>query len=149
MRRSFESEECQFCTPDPTLNTIICEDANVMCWEVPEEYLRKETLERHLLIVPKRHVRAPWELGIGETISMYKARNMLSTLFVLKGGITATRFGDMSLNAGTVPHLHENIYVPNGQGEFRIPVVKDPSDRASNAERMEEFARRYEDGDVP
>ncbi len=80
---------------------------------------------------------------------MHQALQRIAMKYTLAGGIIATRFGDMSLNSGTVPHLHENIMVPNGTGEVRIPVFKDPKDRAENQARAAEFSVRYEAGEKP
>jgi hypothetical protein len=55
----------------------------------------------------------------------------------------------MRMNAGTVPHLHYNTFNPSGAGEVRIPVFKDPSDRAENELRAAAFAARYEANEVP
>ena len=62
---------------------------------------------------------------------------------------THVREGAMRLNAGTVPHLHFNTFVPNRQQEVRIPVFKDPKDRESNRLRTVGFAKDYEAGKVP
>jgi diadenosine tetraphosphate (Ap4A) HIT family hydrolase len=148
MRAGFESGHCEFCNLDRTLNTVLWEEEDVVCWAVPSQFLRNELLH-HFIIIPKRHVRFPWELVPDEVTSMQWARMILSRKYELRGGIMATRFGDMNLNAGTVPHLHENIMVPNGTGEVRVPVFKDPSDRAENQVRAAQFAKRYEAGDQP
>ncbi len=148
MRKGFETGACKFCDFDRVLNTVIWEDARVICFSVPEKFLRKEELIHHFIVVPKRHVRSPWALSDMEVVSMHEAKRILVTKFDLPGGLVATRFGDMSLNAGTVPHLHENIYVPSGAKEFRVPVCKDPADREVNRVRMESFAHQYEAGVV-
>ena len=148
MRHGFESDICQFCTLDPAINFVLWEDESATCWSVHPNFKRTE-LAHHLIVIPKRHVRYPWELKVHEVLSMQGARIYLSHEFDLAGGIMATRFGDMRLNAGTVPHLHENIMVPNGTGEVRIPVFKDPKDREANKIRAAEFALRYEANEIP
>lgn len=70
-------------------------------------------------------------------------------MFDLPGGGVIIRFGDMRRNAGTVPHLHENIMVPDGTAEVRIPLFKNPEDRQKNGARATEFAKRYETGELP
>lgn len=88
------------------------------------------------------------ELGAHEVEAIYIAHYFLETWFHLEGGIIATRFGDMRLNAGTIPHLHVNIMVPNGTGEVRIPAYKSTDGREANQTRAEGFAKRYEAGEV-
>lgn len=58
------------------------------------------------------------------------------------------RFGDMRYNAGTVPHLHWNLWVPDCTGEVRIPVFKDKTKHTENQMRASEFARRYEANEI-
>ncbi len=148
MRSRFECGECEFCNLDRSLNRIFWEDETIACWSVPPQFLRKE-LSSHFIIIPKRHVRFFWDLRVDEVLSMHQALQRIAMKYTLAGGIIATRFGDMSLNSGTVPHLHENIMVPNGTGEVRIPVFKDPKDRAENQARAAEFSVRYEAGEKP
>lgn len=148
MRHLFESGVCAFCTLDSGFNTILWEDEYVSCWAVPDAFMRKELLY-HFIISPKCHVRKESELSQSEVLSIAKAHQYLDAAYQLKGGITATRFGDMRLNAGTVPHLHTNVMVPNGTGEVKIPVFKDPSSREKNVVRAREFGTRYEGGWVP
>ncbi len=149
MREQFETGTCPFCTVDRMVNTIKWEDGLAQGWAVPEAFMRKE-LAHHIIITPKRHVRFETELTDAEVLAMHHIKVHLAKFeFEIPGGIVAVRIGDMCLNAGTVPHLHYNIMVPNGTGEVKIPVFKDPKDRAKNQERAEEFARRYEAGEVP
>lgn len=148
MRQGFEVGLCAFCDIDRTLNRVLWEDDYACCWAVPTTFLRKE-LKGHYIVVPKRHIRFPWERSTNEVLAMHRCVHFLSGMFELDGGIVATRFGDMRLNAGTVPHLHENIMVPNGTGEVRIPVTKDLADREANTARAAEFAARYESGEAP
>lgn len=148
MREQFETDFCPFCTVDRMVNTIQWEDGLAQGWEVPLAFMREE-LAHHFIIMPKRHVRFETELTDAEVLAMHHIKVHLASKFDIPGGIVAVRIGDMSLNAGTVPHLHYNIMVPNGTGEVRIPVFKDPKDRLRNRERAREFAERYEDGEVP
>ncbi len=148
MRTQFETGFCPFCTVDRSLNKIYWENNFALCWAVPESFMRKE-LEFHFIIVPKRPVRFETELSDDEVLAIHTAKKKIFSHFNISGGIVAVRFGDMRLNAGTVPHLHYNIMVPNGTGEVRIPVFKEPADREKNMTRAREFAKRYEAGEVP
>lgn len=109
----------------------------------------RDTLKYHIIIIPTRHVRSEEDLFDDEILAIAKARRFLLRRYTLEGGVTVTRFGDMRLNAGTVPHLHFNIMVPNGTGEVRVPVFKNLTDRVMNQVRAMEFAKRYEAGEVP
>jgi len=109
----------------------------------------REELAAHWLIVPKRHVRFEADLTNEEALSILEAKRFMRNHFGYVGGLTHVREGDMRLNAGTVPHLHFNTFVPNRQQEVRIPVFKDPKDRDTNRLRAEGFAKDYEAGKVP
>ena len=148
MRIRFEEGTCEFCNVDRSLNDVLFENRHVMAWHVPKQFMR-EALESHFLIVPKRHIRFEAELTFWEYRSVWQAKRFLQDRFPYGGGMTCVREGNMSLNAGTVPHLHYNIMVPNGTGEVRVPVFKDPDGREANAARAAEFAKRYEAGEVP
>ncbi len=147
MRDQFEKEFCLFCHISGP-NIILYYNELACCWSVPKEYMREE-LAFHFIIIPKRHVRFETDLTEDEVLAIHSLKCLIAKEHNIPGGIIATRFGDMELNAGTVPHLHYNIMVPNGTGEMRIPVFKDPADRASNKERAKVFAKRYEAGEVP
>lgn len=148
MRKGFEEGTCAFCELDRALNDVLFEDELVFAWIVPAEFMRKE-LMYHALFVPKRHIRFEIDLTDGEVMSIQAAKKALHRRFNYFGGITHVREGDMRLNAGTVPHLHYNTFMPNKTGEVRIPVFKDPKDREENRKRAEEFARSYVGGLVP
>ena len=62
MRHNFERKICVFCDVDRSLNVPEYEDEYMLAWSVPEAFKRPELAE-HLLIVPTRHVRAPWDLN--------------------------------------------------------------------------------------
>ncbi len=148
MRRRFEESVCEFCNVSRSLNDILFEDRRVMVWHVPLQFMRSG-LEFHFLIVPKRHVRFEAQLSFLENWSVWKAKRFLQDRFKYNGGMTFVREGDMSLNAGTVPHLHYNIFVPNETCEIRVPIFKDPAQREANLERARGFSERYKTGEVP
>lgn len=153
MRSAFEagtSEKvsCIFCNLDRTLNEVIWESRLAMAWHVPKQFQRAE-LRYHGLVVPKRHVRFIAELTEAEVLDVHHAMVCLNKCFGYLGGVMHAREGDMRFNAGTVPHLHYNIFEPNWKGEVRIPVFKDPSDREENRKRAAEYAARYEASEKP
>jgi diadenosine tetraphosphate (Ap4A) HIT family hydrolase len=148
MRKGFEEEQCAFCNPNPELNQIVWEDDYVMVWHVHSNFMREE-LRLHIMIVPKRHIRFMADLSATEWISLGLATEFAKKHFGYNGGLFHAREGDMRNNAGTVPHLHINIFEPNGKGDVRVPVFKNPGDRAANQERSAEFAARYKTGERP
>lgn len=148
MRQGFENGTCAFCTINPELNVVVWEDDHMRVWHAHTSLMRKE-LKLHIMIVPKRHVRFLDDLTIGEWISLGSATEFAKKHFGYTGGLFHAREGDMRNNAGTVPHLHINIFEPNGIGEVRVPVFKDPSDREENQARAASFATHYDAGHTP
>jgi len=148
MRGKFEEGACAFCNLDREINDVLVESDLAFGWAVPDQFSKKG-LAHQLLVVPKPHVRSPWDLTDEERLALGHIERSLAGMFDLTGGMMFARFGDMSLNAGTVPHLHYNIWVPDGTREIRIPIFKDPGDREENRERAAGFAKRYEEGEVP
>ena len=150
MRSNFEAENCVFCNLDRTRNIVAWEDGETgrtdegfMVWAVPESMGKKRPLTHHILVVPKRHVRFAADLKPTEWLSLGKALEFAREHFNYTGGLLHAREGDMRNNAGTVPHLHFNIFQPNGTAEVRVPVFKDPTDRVKNQERAKRFSGQY------
>ena len=148
MRKGFEHRTCAFCDPDPELNQIVWDDEWMMVWHVHPKFMREE-LRLHILIVPIRHVRFLGDLSLAEWASLGCATEFAKQHFGYTGGLFHAREGDMRNNAGTVPHLHINIFEPSAIGEVRVPVFKNQSDREANRMRAADFARQYEAGEVP
>jgi diadenosine tetraphosphate (Ap4A) HIT family hydrolase len=142
MRQGFESGTCAFCTINPELNVVVWEDDHMRVWHVHPKFMRPE-LKLHILIAPKRHVRFLGDLSIAEWVSLGCATEFAQKHFGYTGGMFHAREGDMRNNAGTVPHLHVNIFEPNGTGEVRVPVFKDIADRAENQARARQFSGHY------
>jgi len=147
MRRQFESSICPFCEHDNTLNKILFEHGNWRAWHNIFSNSRK--CKTMLVIVHKKHIRSLADILIGDWADFQNILESIHKHFELPGGMLFIRFGDMRLNAGTVPHLHWNLWVPDGTGEVRIPVIKDPKDRVENQSRAAGFAKRYEAGEEP
>ena len=148
MRQGFDTGTCAFCAINPELNVVVWEDDHMRVWHVHPRFMRPE-LKLHIMIAPKRHVRFMGDLSTAEWASLGSATEFAKNHFGYTGGLFHAREGDMRNNAGTVPHLHVNIFEPNGTEEVRVPVLKDPSDREANKVRAATFAKRYEAGEVP
>ncbi len=149
MRTNFENGHCAFCDLDRDRNQVLWEDEHFMLWQIPAGIGKKRPLRFHILIVPKRHVRFIADLTDAEAISLIAANRYARDTLGYAGGLNHAREGDMRNNAGTVPHLHFNLFEPDGTAEVRVPVYKDPADRAKNQARAARFAMQYEQGVTP
>lgn len=149
MRKNFENGHCVFCNLDRERNVVLWEDDNFMLWKIPANIGKKRPLEHHILIVPKRHVRFVADLTDAEAVSLIAANRFAREKLGYGSGLNHAREGDMRNNAGTVPHLHFNLFQPNGTAEVRVPVFKDPRDRDKNQERASRFAEHYQNGMTP
>lgn len=148
MRKGFDKGVCAFCNINPELNVVVWEDEHMRVWHVHPTFMRDE-LALHIMITPKEHVRFLADLLPDQWLSLGKATTFAKTHFKYTGGLFHAREGDMRNNAGTVPHLHVNIFEPKGTAEVRVPVFKDPGDREANNERAAAFATKYEAGELP
>lgn len=149
MRTNFENGHCVFCNLDRERNEVLWEDEYFMLWKIPAGIGKKRPLEHHILIVPRRHVRFVADLVDAEAVSLVKANRFARDEIGYTGGLNHAREGDMRNNAGTVPHLHWNLFQPSGENEVRVPVFKDPADRVENQARAARFAAQYEQGVTP
>lgn len=139
MRKRFEAGVCPFCEIDTTLNHIICENTSWIMWSNP---FVRDGLATQLVVISRRHIRNPWDLTKKEWEDFSTLLGTTTAQFKLPGGMLFARFGDMRLNAGTVPHFHWNIFVPNETGDIRIPIYKKDAEKKS--EHAKEFSDRYE-----
>ncbi len=141
MRKRFEKGICPFCHLDRSINPVLFENSE---WTLFTNAFPRKSLAMQLLLVPKRHIRHLEELSLEAWVEFHEVFQwMKGSIYTGKGGIWFGRFGDMTLNAGTVPHFHWNYWVPNGSGTVEIPVLKDPDRRELNTERAAEFAKLY------
>ena len=147
MRTGFENNTCPFCVPDHVRNVKL-EGTNAH-WYVCDNAFPRDTLETQLLMWPHRHVRNPWDLSQEEWLALFDVLRWVESEYHLPGGMLFARFGDNRWSEGTVPHLHFHIWVPNNTDEVRIPILKNATVRAENANRAAAFAARYEAGEKP
>lgn len=99
----------------------------------------------HLVIAPVRHLTHPEQMSDKD----WKALSELTKFAImpapeglgLPGGGVLMRFGNPDLNAGSIRHIHANIIVPDGTGEVRLPLAKDPSDIAKKKQIIEIFEK--------
>lgn len=102
-----------------------------------------------LVIVASEHIRRFSEITPSGWVNLGDIITWANQEFDLPGGMLFARFGDMNLNAGTVPHLHWNLWVPDRTGEVRIPVFKTPDKQEVNRRQALEYGLRYDAGEVP
>lgn len=147
-RGESEEDSCAFCNPDRNVNDVLEEDEHMMGWQVNPGFTIKKGILLQLLVVPKRHIRYAWDMNDEEALSCHHVTKRLVERFQVLGGGTLARFGPMHMNAGTVPHWHNNIMVPDisGTQEVRLPLFKNPKDREANVKRAAAFSRHYENG---
>lgn len=147
MRKRFESEQCGFCVIDPAINTTLFKNDHWILWE--NAFKNNRACKVMLVIITKEHWRRLGEITPEAWASFYKVIGYAEKHYDLEGGMLFMRFGNMQLNAGTVPHLHFNLWVPDETGEVRVPIFKKPEDRQASEDRAAGFAKRYEAGEIP
>jgi diadenosine tetraphosphate (Ap4A) HIT family hydrolase len=118
---------CPFCKLDREKNQVIFGSSMWIAFKVPVKY-RAKHLQEHILIIPVRHMTHIRELNAEEWATFFSTINHVDSLVDLPGGGLIMRFGDPALNAGSVRHLHWNVIVPDGTGEYRTPLAKDPAE---------------------
>ena len=138
MVSDYQARKCPFCDPLDPKNAILRETANWRLWKNPFP-LKNTSL--HVILATKVH---PWQGNIlwselwGEVGVLFSwARDE----FKIPGGAFAFRFGSPEFNAGSVLHLHANIIVPDGTGQVRITLAKEPSEVETATRRMHVFEK--------
>lgn len=147
MRHQFEHGICPFCNIDPSVNNVAWQSGSWVAWE--NAFSNKRACSVMLVIAHREHVRRLDQISSEDWCGFHKIMGELTKDFALQGGMLFMRFGDMRLNAGTVPHLHWNLWVPDGTGEVRVPIYKDANAREKNRSRASVFSARYEAHEIP
>jgi diadenosine tetraphosphate (Ap4A) HIT family hydrolase len=142
MRQRFESGHCGFCEIDPTVNTVLFENTHWIIWE--NAFGNDRPCKVMLVILSRKHLRMLGEISKAGWAAFHEVVRWAEAHYDLPGGMLFMRFGHMQLNAGTVPHLHWNLWVPDQTAELRVPIFKDPHAQEADRERARHFARRYE-----
>ena len=129
---------CPFCKVDRGYNQVIIDTEYWLGWpsNPPEDNTRL-----HFLIVPKRHIISVTELMQVEWSELYYILGDLK----LDNNITSCgiliRDGDATLSAGTIPHLHIHLMVPNGTGRVESPFYKGAESEAESTARSIVFEK--------
>ena len=116
--------QCPFCQIDHSVNTVLYENESWRIWVNP--FASKKNQALHLVIPHKRHITHIGDMDLQSGKDLAEMFRWASVEFNLQGGGVMMRFGDPTLNAGTVRHLHCNIQVPSGTGKLDITLAKDP-----------------------
>jgi hypothetical protein len=152
LRSTFELDTCGFCTIDRSINKVRFENDDWLIWE--NTFGGKRSCKTMLVIVARQHWRKLSDITPDGWTSFEEMIAWATDNYDLPGGILFLRFGDMSFNTGTMPHLHWNIWVPDKdmEGDARkvwIPIQKTDDEEAADSVRTDEYAVRYEAGEIP
>lgn len=150
MRERFEHKVCAFCDPHLFDNPILFQNKGWTVWRVPQGYSDYgKVLQTQLVFFPNTHVRHLSHLTQEQRLGFWELIDWIYQNYDIPGGAFFARVGDMRYNVGTVPHLHFNLFVPNGSGEVNIPLQKANDTFEAHDKQMREFAARYEAGERP
>lgn len=153
-----------FCDLDETFNEVIREASyqggmggnESRTWRMWHNPFPQKHCRVHLVLAPTQYVTNPEELIDAD----WKCINDLFAWAIsekgvgIKGGGLLMRFGDPTLNAGSIRHIHANIIGPDGTGEVRLPLAKDPEKVESKKkvavawEKMRRYHLRYTGPDL-
>jgi len=145
LHETFEDDNCGFCHIDPNINKVLFENEHWIIFENAFKNVRP--CEVMLVIISREHWRKLGDITPRAWASFAEMISFAEENYNLPGGMLFLRFGDMRLNAGTMPHLHWNIWVPNGSGTLNIPLYKSVEERAKDVARGLEFQKRYDAGE--
>ncbi len=85
------------------------------------DYPYKDT-SLHLLLIPKEHVLTISHLSTAARSDFLECVNYCETTWSLKSYALGMRSGDMTLNGGSVAHIHAHIVVGDTKQEIHEPV---------------------------
>lgn len=119
---------CPFCKLDLKLNNVIVENDHWRAWENP--FLQKYTAH-HFIIAHQVHLTHLSDVTSADGRDLFDILSKLAEPADIRGGGVLMRFGDPLLNAGSIRHLHANLFVPDGTGELRLPLCKTPEEVAA------------------
>lgn len=138
MVRRILAVECPFCELDLELNKIILENDHWRAWENP--FPQKYTAH-HLIIAHQVHLTHLSDVTSADGRDLFDILSRLAEPADIRGGGVLIRFGDPLLNAGSIRHLHANLFVPDGTGELRLPLCKTPEEIAEKMKVIRVFEK--------
>jgi len=141
LRKTLENEECGFCHLDPAINKVLYQNDDWILFE--NAFANVRPCAVMLVVISRSHWRQLSEITPEAWASFSEMIAWAEQKYALPGGMLFLRFGDMRLNAGTMKHLHWNLWVPNGEGALLVPVHKSPKELEADRVRAAEFDARY------
>ena len=118
---------CPFCTIDPAVNKVFYENDTWVAFHCPSAFKAKN-LEYHIVLAPRKHHTHFCGMSDQEKNDWVKTLGWVISSYDLQGGAIVMRFGDASLNAGSIRHLHANIMVPDKKGRVEVTLAKSPEE---------------------
>jgi diadenosine tetraphosphate (Ap4A) HIT family hydrolase len=124
--------KCPFCQIDHNYNKIIFETEawNVFPCNPPEKYTKY-----HIIFAPKKHLKSVDELDDVAVLELFSLIKKVKVKFNIVSGGIQIRDGDATLSAGTIPHLHVHLMVPDGTGRLESPFYKGAASEAEGLAR--------------
>lgn len=114
--------KCVFCQIDRDYNQVLIENEHWLVWPCrpPEKHTRM-----HFLIVSRHHVTSMNELDDAtEGLALIRTLRQVREMHHITSSGLLCRDGDATLSAGTIPHLHFHVMVPDGTGRVETPFYK-------------------------
>ena len=145
LRKTFEAGYCGFCDLDRSINKVLHENEDWIMFE--NAFKNSRPCEVMLVIISREHWRKLGDITPQGWASFGEMITFAEEHYDLPGGMLFARFGDMRLNAGTMLHLHWNLWVPNGKGPLTIPIFKSEEEREKDEARAAGFSAQYEAGE--
>ena len=130
---------CVFCNPDPSKVIKEGEFCRLLWCNPPHNHTK-----HHLLIVSIRHLVEPGDISEEEWTAVLGWWIWAIQEFKIPGGGLGIRFGHPRFNAGSIEHLHWNIWDPDGTGRVQMTLAKEPEEVAASVARAERFATVYD-----
>lgn len=91
-------------------------------WVVTENQWPYENTKQHLLAIHKQHAESLSELTAEAGAELFQFLSELEQERAFPGGGVAMRFGQTNYSAGTVNHIHAQIFVPDIDNPTFEPV---------------------------
>lgn len=117
-QESVKSGKCPFCAPNIE-NLLVCETRD---WLVVTNCFPYQNSRLHLLVLPKRHVIDPTELGGQEWAGMSEVVAMVTNRFPYLADGYGLGLRVKEIGGVTLYHLHWHLISPSVGENGQIPV---------------------------
>lgn len=110
MDEILQKGECPFCRGNlPNRNEVI-KKGNY--WFLIPNLWPYDNTRIHLLAIHEQHAESLGDVPSEEWWDLFQLLRWAENEYKIRGGCIGIRFGDPSLNAGTIRHLHAHLIVP-------------------------------------